>query len=90
MLERVKYSLFNLTIKLIKFKPRKAENLDVVMYVEKYDKWFFYINYLEPCDSVLTLDAYKVIVTYHYPDEIDKLLEYDKKTKFGEEVGDKI
>lgn len=68
----------------------KAENMNVVMYVAKYDKSFIFLNFLEPCDKVLTKDAYRVIVTYHYPEYIDKLLEFEKKTESGETVGDKI
>ncbi len=68
----------------------KAENLEVNMYVEKYDTNSIFFMFLEPCSAVLTRDAYLVIVTYHYPSLIDELLEYEKKTKSGETVGDKI
>ncbi len=68
----------------------KTENLEVVMDVYKYDKWFFLSNFLAPCDKVLTNDAYKVFVTYHYPDYIDNLLEHEKTLESGETVGDKI
>ena len=41
-------------------------------------------------DTVLTIGANKVVVTYKYSDEKIKLIEFDKVTKSGEKVGDKI
>ena len=41
-------------------------------------------------DTVLTIGANRVVVTYKYSDEKIKLIEFDKVTKSGEKVGDKI
>lgn len=75
--------------KRIKSKARAdyswaADNLIISMYKAKYDQFIFL------GDTVLTLGAYQVTVTYRYTDDKFKLIELEKKTKSGENVGDKV